>query len=84
MQNGLFVGAGGGQSLDWYVFSRTTDFAVLLAGHGLEARATTARMAVPRRYFARLNTYFDWHFPEVYLLCFVKGKKFNYRLKGPG
>jgi hypothetical protein len=39
-----------------YVFNRTTDFAVFLVGHGLEARATTARMAVPQGYFARLNT----------------------------
>jgi hypothetical protein len=39
-----------------YVFSRRTDFAVFLVGHGLEARVTTARpvpsevegMAVPR------------------------------------
>jgi len=42
-----------------YVFSRTTDFAVLPAEHGLEARATTARMAVLRGYFARVNAYED-------------------------
>ena len=41
----------------WYVFSPTTDLAVFLVKHGLEARATTAKMAVPRGYFARLNTY---------------------------
>jgi hypothetical protein len=40
-----------------FVFNRTTDFAVFLVGHGLEARATTARMAVPQGCFARLNTY---------------------------
>jgi len=35
------------------VFSRTTDFGLFLAGHGLEARATTAKTAVPQG----LNTY---------------------------
>jgi hypothetical protein len=33
-----------------YVFSRTSDFAVLVAGHGQDARGTdTARMAVPHK-----------------------------------
>jgi hypothetical protein len=39
------------------VFSLATDFAGVAAAHGLEARATTAKMAVPRWYFAQLNMY---------------------------
>jgi len=40
-----------------YVFRPAIDFAGVAVGYGLEARATTARMAVPRGYFGRLDTY---------------------------
>jgi len=36
-----------------YVFSQPTDFTGAVVKYGLEARATTAKMAVPRSYFAR-------------------------------
>ncbi len=40
-----------------YVFSLGADFVAVAAGHGLEARATAAKMAATRWHFARLNTY---------------------------
>ena len=39
------------------VFSPISDFAVLVVVHGLEAHATTDRMAVPQEHFARQNRY---------------------------
>ena len=45
-------------ALGGYVFRRTTGFALFVVGHGLEARATRGRMAVPQGYFARIDTYF--------------------------
>ena len=46
-----------GRPFAGFMFSRTIDFTDLVVGHGLEARATTAKMAVPHWYFARLNTH---------------------------
>jgi len=46
---------------DMYMFSLGTDFTDVVVGHGLEARATAAKMAATRWYFARLNTYGQYY-----------------------